>query len=87
MSLTTHQLAILDTETRWPAPSARKSEHIVRVLKITRARYYQMLNQILDDPDALEHDPVTVHRLRKLRDGRVNGRAQRSLSLGGVDAP
>lgn len=34
------------------------------------ARYYQLLNALLDDQRALEHDPVTVNRLRRLREAQ-----------------
>jgi hypothetical protein len=33
-------------------------------------RYYQLLNALLDDPRALSHDPVTVNRLRRIRETR-----------------
>ncbi len=53
----------------WPGPGAK--ERAVRErLGITPTRYYQLLNALLDDPRALAHDPVTVNRLRRLRDER-----------------
>ncbi|MFD8997840.1 DUF3263 domain-containing protein [Streptomyces abikoensis] len=63
-------LAVLALERRsWPGPGAK--ERVVRErLGITPARYYQLLNALLDDPRALAHDPVTVNRLRRLRDER-----------------
>lgn len=62
--------AVLALERRsWPGPGAK--ERAVRErLGITPTRYYQLLNALLDDPRALEHDPVTVNRLRRLRDAR-----------------
>ncbi|WP_408996230.1 DUF3263 domain-containing protein, partial [Streptomyces caniscabiei] len=33
-------------------------------------RYYQLLNALLDDPRALAHDPVTINRLRRVREAR-----------------
>ena len=35
---------------------------------LTPTRYYQLLNALLDDPRALAHAPVTVNRLRGIRD-------------------
>ncbi|MFE9248576.1 DUF3263 domain-containing protein [Streptomyces sp. NPDC007088] len=52
-----------------PGPGAK--ERAVRErLGMSPTRYYQLLNALLDDPRALEHDPVTVNRLRRVRDAR-----------------
>lgn len=62
--------AVLAVERRgWPGPGA-KERAIRERLGISPTRYYQLLNALLDDPRALEHDPVTVNRLRRLRDER-----------------
>ncbi|MEU1825594.1 DUF3263 domain-containing protein [Streptomyces abikoensis] len=68
--LSERDLAVLALERRsWPGPGAK--ERAVRErLGITPTRYYQLLNALLDDPRALAHDPVTVNRLRRLRDER-----------------
>lgn len=62
--------AVLALERRtWPGPGAK--ERAVRErLGITPTRYYQLLNALLDDARALAHDPVTVNRLRRVRDAR-----------------
>ncbi|MET9436323.1 DUF3263 domain-containing protein [Streptomyces sp. NPDC006551] len=59
--------AVLALERRsWPGPGAK--ERAVRErLGLSPVRYYQLLNALLDDPRALEHDPVTVNRLRRVR--------------------
>jgi len=77
MSLGLQAQRILAFENKWTKHSGRKSDHIIRELGLTRARYFQMLNAILDDPAALAHDPVTVHRLRKVREERAANRASR----------
>lgn len=68
--LSERDLAVLALERQsWPGPGAK--ERAVRErLGITPTRYYQLLNALLDDPRALAHDPVTVNRLRRLRDER-----------------
>ena len=38
-------------------------------------RYAQLLTGLLDRPEALAHAPVTVHRLRRLRDRRAAERS------------
>ncbi|WP_374193032.1 DUF3263 domain-containing protein [Streptomyces sp. AV19] len=68
--LSERDLAVLALEREpWPGPGAK--ERAVRErLGITPTRYYQLLNALLDDPRALAHDPVTVNRLRRLREAR-----------------
>ncbi|QKV94314.1 DUF3263 domain-containing protein [Streptomyces sp. NA02950] len=53
----------------WPGPGA-KERAIRERLGISPTRYFQLLNALLDDPRALEHDPVTVNRLRRVREER-----------------
>ncbi|WP_405856117.1 DUF3263 domain-containing protein [Streptomyces sp. NBC_00090] len=66
--------ALLAVERRsWPGPGAK--ERAVREgLGLSPTRYYQLLNALLDDPRALEHDPVTVNRLRRVRAGKQQRR-------------
>lgn len=62
--------AVLAVERRsWPGPGP-KERAIREQLGISPTRYYQFLNALLDDPRALAHDPVTVNRLRRVRDAR-----------------
>ncbi|MFJ4920940.1 DUF3263 domain-containing protein [Streptomyces sp. NPDC088725] len=57
----------------WPGPGA-KERAIRERLGLSPTRYYQLLNALLDDPAAAEHDPVTVNRLRRLRQARRDQR-------------
>ncbi|MFJ5076343.1 DUF3263 domain-containing protein [Streptomyces sp. NPDC088553] len=60
--------ALLAVERRsWPGPGA-KERAVRESLGLSPTRYYQLLNALLDDPRALAHDPVTVNRLRRVRD-------------------
>ncbi|MFJ2739293.1 DUF3263 domain-containing protein [Streptomyces sp. NPDC087440] len=69
-SLSARELAVLDVEKRgWPGPGA-KERAIREQLGISPTRYYQLLNALLDDSRAWEHDPSTVKRLRRVRDER-----------------
>ncbi len=62
--------ALLAVERRsWAGPGA-KERAMREQLGISPTRYYQLLNALLDDPRALVHDPVTVNRLRRVRDAR-----------------
>ncbi|MEU0988950.1 MULTISPECIES: DUF3263 domain-containing protein [unclassified Streptomyces] len=62
--------AVLAMERRsWPGPGA-KERAIREDLGISPTRYYQLLNALLDDRRALAHDPITVNRLRRIRDAQ-----------------
>ena len=47
--------------------TAEAKEQAVRGLGLSPVRYYQRLNQLLDDPVFLEADPQLVYRLRRIR--------------------
>jgi hypothetical protein len=70
---------VLDFERDWQAYEGRKNTAIRERFGITPARYYQLLNRALDDPEAEAHDPLTVRRLRRRRDERVRRRAARAF--------
>ena len=74
-TLTEDQAAILAFERQWWKYPGAKETAIVERFGFTATRYYQVLNALLDEPAALEADPMLVRRLRRLRDAR---RAQRS---------
>ncbi|MEB8339847.1 DUF3263 domain-containing protein [Streptomyces endophyticus] len=62
--------AVLTFEGRgWPSPGA-KERAIREELDLAPVRYYQLLNALLDDARALEFAPVTVNRLRRVREAR-----------------
>ncbi|WP_330177776.1 DUF3263 domain-containing protein [Streptomyces sp. NBC_01498] len=68
--MTGRDRAVLAVERRsWPGPGAKERE-IRERLGMSPTRYYQLLGVLLDDPLALAHDPVTVNRLRRIRDDR-----------------
>ena len=52
-----------------------KEQAIVEVLGISATRYYQLLNELIDSPDALKFDPVLVKRLRAQRARRQRMRS------------
>ena len=65
----------------WKYPGAKETAIMDRV-GMTATRYYQVLNVLIDQPEALEHDPLLVKRLRRLRDARRARR--RSISAYGL---
>jgi hypothetical protein len=70
---------ILEFEHRWWSVSGRKDVAVRTRFGISLARYYQLLNRLIDQPEALEHDPMLVQRLRRLRETRRRRRFARRL--------
>lgn len=68
--LSGREQAILAMERRGFAGPGAKERAIREQLGLAPIRYYQLLNALLDDPRALAHDPVTVNRLRRVRESR-----------------
>ncbi len=62
---------LLDFEARRFRQAGRKEAAIREQFDLSAIRYYQRLNQLLDDPDALAYSPSLVNRLRRLRDKRA----------------
>lgn len=58
---------ILDMESRTFRFQGVKERAIREQLGLSRTAYYVRLNSLLDDAGALEYAPVTVNRLRRLR--------------------
>lgn len=69
---------ILEFERSWWRFSGAKEEAIAENFSLTSTRYYQILNALLDNPHALEFDPILVKRLRRARTTRRGARATRS---------
>jgi hypothetical protein len=59
--------AILDFERQWWRYPGAKEQAIRDRLGLPATRYYQVLNALLDRPEALVYDPMLVRRLRRLR--------------------
>ncbi|WP_326722295.1 DUF3263 domain-containing protein [Streptomyces sp. NBC_00243] len=68
--LNPRERGILAMERRGFAGPGAKERAIREQLGLAPVRYYQLLNVLLDDPRALAHDPVTVNRLRRVREAR-----------------
>lgn len=78
--LTERDRAMLALEAAWPRHNGAKEQTIRAQLGMSPARYYQLLARLIDTEAALEHDPLLVRRLRRIRDTR---RVQRSASMPG----
>lgn len=75
--------AILEFERgRWGA-AGRKIDEIRTRFAMSEARYYQVLNWIIDQPEAMAYDAPLVQRLIRLRDLRRSVRT-RGVTAAGV---
>lgn len=74
---------ILDFERGWWRGSAHKERAVRARFGLSPARYYQLLNRLIDRPEALAYDPMLVQRLRRLREVRRRERFARRLGLEG----
>ncbi|MFI9646610.1 DUF3263 domain-containing protein [Streptomyces sp. NPDC052040] len=68
--LNPREKAVLALEGRSFSGPGAKERAVREQLGLAPVRYYQLLNALLDDPRALAHAPVTVNRLRRVRDAR-----------------
>ncbi|MBH0023470.1 DUF3263 domain-containing protein [Salinibacterium sp. SWN248] len=69
---------ILDFEREWTRHVGAKEEAISSQFQVSSARYYQMLNAVIDSPAAVRYDPMLVSRLRRTRDNRMRNRSVRT---------
>jgi len=72
--------AILDFERGWWRFAGAKEEAIREQFDLSVSRYNQLLNALVDDDEALAHDPMLVRRLRRMRAARQRQRAARRTS-------
>ena len=75
MELTEHEEAMLELERSWWTEPGPKDVAINERMGITTTRYYELLNELIDRPEAEAHDPLVVRRLRRMRDRRRRSRA------------
>lgn len=63
---------LLEVWKRWPLDGQRGQRlNAYTELGLSETRAVQVVNRLLTDAAAWEHDPVTVARLRRLRDSRM----------------
>jgi hypothetical protein len=60
----------------WRFPGAKERE-ILEVFGFPATRYYQLLNELIDRPEAAQFDPALVARLRRQRVRRRRMRSTR----------
>ena len=72
---------ILAFERQWWRFAGAKEAAIRERFGMSATRYYQVLNALLDKPEAMAADPLLIKRLRRLRTSRQRTRAARLLGF------
>ena len=79
--LSDRDLAVLGFERQWWKYAGAKEQAIRDLFDMSATRYYQVLNGLIDRPEALTADPMLVKRLRRLRASRQRARSARRLGF------
>ena len=74
MALSDRERAILDFERTWWQVPGPKESAIRERFGLSGTRYYELVQELLDRPDALDYDPLVILRLRRVRDRRRRAR-------------
>ncbi|HZK50606.1 MAG TPA: DUF3263 domain-containing protein [Actinomycetota bacterium] len=77
--LAQRDIDILDFERSWWKHAGVKEQAISERFEMSATRYYQILNELLETPAAMAHDPILVKRLKRLRSYRQKQRVARLL--------
>ena len=72
---------VLEFERQWWKYAGAKEQAVRELFDMSATRYYQVLNALLDDPEALAFDPMLVKRLRRMRASRQRQRSARRLGI------
>jgi len=80
-SLSDRDREILEFERQWWKYAGAKEQAVREKFDMSSTRYYQVLNSLIDRPEALEADPLLVRRLRRLRAARQRQRSARRLGF------
>jgi hypothetical protein len=79
--LTGRDREMLEFERQWWKFAGAKEDAIRTRFQLSATRYYQVLNTLIDRPEALAADPMLVKRLRRVRSSRQKARAARKLGF------
>jgi len=79
--LAEREQAILAFERQWWKYAGAKEQAIRDLFDMSGTRYYQVLNALIDRPEAMTFDPMLVKRLRRLRTARQRARSARRLGV------
>ncbi len=69
------EVRILDFERQWWKYAGAKDAAIKEQFQISAKEYYELLNNLIDRPDAMAAAPLLIKRLRRLREARITSRS------------
>ena len=69
------EVRILDFERQWWKYAGAKDAAIKELFQISAKEYYELLNNLIDRPDAMAAAPLLIKRLRRLREARITSRS------------
>lgn len=78
--LSDQEQQVLRFERQWWRYAGAKEQAIRDQFGLNATRYYQILNGLLDDPAAMQFDPLLIKRLRRLRESRQRARTSRAAA-------
>ena len=79
--LTRREHDVLAFERQWWKYAGSKEDAIKELFSMSATRYYQVLNALVERPEALAADPMLVKRLRRQRASRQKAKAARRLGF------
>ena len=79
--LSDRERELLAFERQWWKFAGAKEQAIRDKFQMSATRYYQVLNALIDKPEALAQDPLLVKRLRRLRATRQRNRSAKRLGI------
>src|ERR1700741_2288618 len=74
-ALSERERDILVFERQWWAHPGAKDKAIRERFEVSPTRYYQLLNDLIEGPAAMEPEPTLVKRMRWLRAARARARS------------
>ncbi|PFG35291.1 DUF3263 domain-containing protein [Sanguibacter antarcticus] len=75
--LSERDVAILGFEKQWWKYAGAKEQAVRELFNLSATQYYQILNALIDTPEALAAEPMLVKRLRRMRSTRQRERTER----------
>ena len=79
-TLTDRDRALLDFAGRWYRFPGAQEQAMRDELDISATTYWRKVNDLIDNPEALRYAPVTVRRLRRMRQDRLAARSLRRMA-------
>lgn len=73
---------ILEFERQWWKYAGAKEQAIRDLFDMSSTRYYQIINTLIDTPEAMAFDPMLVKRLRRMRSARQRARSSARSQTG-----